>query len=729
MATALKITSCSPSLIGQYPSSPVTLVLNGTNFPLNETNPTILLSTSASIANPNPFILLTRVSVNSAQTQLTCTYEAQNTSSSIILNQNYFVYYRGASPNQNRVSTTAILKFNVPTYTLISPSLSTLDKTATTSFTVSGTNLMQQAATTRTSYLVLNKNLPLDSSKILLTLSTITDPMVMPVTYNGNAQEGTYYITFDNGLGTVFSTDTVVIKATSATIIETITPTTLLKQVGKTFDITLLAGSPAPTELPTSAFLTVATESMMSAASLSFTVINAMDYTNLRCTLTSPLPATGGTYYVTLIYPTGQVADNVVYSGTNFINVVTPLITSVSPSMSTSGINPTNLTITLEIDTPVGPPPISPISAFLTNDPYSTTPSSNGQLTVTSVSSDSLTITATTDPFLNEGQTYTYYVTLQYSGVNNYVFANETNTNATFTQLPDSSNQPFASMEITSITPSTQPIKGGQILLTLANIDNLTNPFPPNSAPTLAYLISDRYPLQTGGLLVPNGNLTYVTGENTETLTFSLDPNVPSGSFYIVLEYGTNPSVVYAFSFDNTITIPPICFKENTKISCLKDNKEIDIFIQNLKKGDLVKTFKNGYLPVNVVGKSNCYNPKNTNRMKSRLYKLSKDKYPELTEDLVVTGCHSILVDYISSDKKEQIKSEMGRLYVTDNKYRMPAFLDERSDIYTEEYGDIDVYHVALGDDESRNYGIYANGLLVESCFIPRVKNEMIVIS
>ena len=47
--------------------------------------------------------------------------------------------------------------------------------------------------------------------------------------------------------------------------------------------------------------------------------------------------------------------------------------------------------------------------------------------------------------------------------------------------------------------------------------------------------------------------------------------------------------------------------------------------------------------------------------------------------------------------------------------------MDENSEVYTDECGELDVYHVALGDDKNRNYGIYANGLLVESCFIKRI--------
>ena len=27
------------------------------------------------------------------------------------------------------------------------------------------------------------------------------------------------------------------------------------------------------------------------------------------------------------------------------------------------------------------------------------------------------------------------------------------------------------------------------------------------------------------------------------------------------------------------------------------------------------------------------------------------------------------------------------------------------------------IYHIAIGEDKNRNYGVFANGLLVETCF------------
>lgn len=57
-----------------------------------------------------------------------------------------------------------------------------------------------------------------------------------------------------------------------------------------------------------------------------------------------------------------------------------------------------------------------------------------------------------------------------------------------------------------------------------------------------------------------------------------------------------------------------------------------------------------------------------------------------------------------------------GKIYVTDAKYRLPACLDDKTSVYEKE-GIYTIYHLALDHDNYyMNYGIYANGLLVETC-------------
>jgi hypothetical protein len=98
------------------------------------------------------------------------------------------------------------------------------------------------------------------------------------------------------------------------------------------------------------------------------------------------------------------------------------------------------------------------------------------------------------------------------------------------------------------------------------------------------------------------------------------------------------------------------------------------------------------------------------------LYTCSQEKYPEVFEDLIITGCHSILVDDITEDERKEITELTGKIYVTENKYRLIACLDKRDEPYEQE-GIHNIWHLALENNNYyTNYGIYANGLLVESC-------------
>jgi hypothetical protein len=159
-------------------------------------------------------------------------------------------------------------------------------------------------------------------------------------------------------------------------------------------------------------------------------------------------------------------------------------------------------------------------------------------------------------------------------------------------------------------------------------------------------------------------------------------------------------------------TNPLICFKEDTKILTESGYKPV----QDLRKGDLVKTLLHGHVPVYAVGKREMYHPACQERIKDQLYTCKKDAYPEVFEDLVLTGCHSILVDKFKEGEKEKTIEVLKDVYGTDYKYRLPACVDERAAVY-ETPGTYMIYHFALEhDDKHMNYGVYANGLLVETC-------------
>jgi hypothetical protein len=160
------------------------------------------------------------------------------------------------------------------------------------------------------------------------------------------------------------------------------------------------------------------------------------------------------------------------------------------------------------------------------------------------------------------------------------------------------------------------------------------------------------------------------------------------------------------------VNVTVVCFGEDTEI--LTNNGYVKI--KDLRKGDLVETTYNDYVPINMIGISQIYNSGNNERIKDRLYKYTSNEYSQITKDLILTGCHSILVDEITDQEKEGIITILKKLYVTNRKYRLPACVDSKSKPY-EKKGRFNIYHIALENDNYyENYGIYANGLLVESC-------------
>ena len=189
-------------------------------------------------------------------------------------------------------------------------------------------------------------------------------------------------------------------------------------------------------------------------------------------------------------------------------------------------------------------------------------------------------------------------------------------------------------------------------------------------------------------------NLVYVDGA-------SLDP---AGSYYL---YPAAP-----------------CFLEGSTILCQVDGLETYVPVENLQRGTLVKTSLDGFKPVVLLGKGTLQNPGDDARIENRLYKCTPSHYPDLTSDLYLTGGHSILEFPITEKQKEASLQRLGKLYVTDKKYRVMACDDERAEPWNSE-GKYRIWHFALDHhDEGMNYGVYANGLLVETCSIRFLKTK-----
>lgn len=222
------------------------------------------------------------------------------------------------------------------------------------------------------------------------------------------------------------------------------------------------------------------------------------------------------------------------------------------------------------------------------------------------------------------------------------------------------------------------------------------------------YRVGDAAPNQSTDINMYSNSYVPLTSGTT---SYSFNIKGLEASYYNIYIAAKNSIGANIFT-PAVAAVNVICFKEGSRILTHRGYKKI----QHLRKGDLVKTFKDGFKPIYKIGKKEISHSPTSELSKEHLYKCSTTQYPELFEDLVLTGCHSLLVDKFEDDEqRDQTRKINGGIYVTDKKYRLPVCADPRASIY-EKAGKYMVYHIALEhDDYYMNYGIYANGLLVES--------------
>ena len=221
------------------------------------------------------------------------------------------------------------------------------------------------------------------------------------------------------------------------------------------------------------------------------------------------------------------------------------------------------------------------------------------------------------------------------------------------------------------------------------------------------------YGTTTTGGINNNGSIyTIPTTADVPTIIYSFDtPNIfPSSGVLLANNelYGTADSIVYDFNLPGII-----CFDESTSILCLVNEKELYLPISSLNSNSLVKTCKNGYHKINKIGSSTMINdPKN---WQNCMYILPKNTELGQTEDLILTGGHSLLVNDITQDQvNAQFRWWPNGMSIVEGKFRLLSFLDARCKQVTERRK-FKYYHLVLEGSEDR-YGIYANGILAETC-------------
>jgi hypothetical protein len=153
----------------------------------------------------------------------------------------------------------------------------------------------------------------------------------------------------------------------------------------------------------------------------------------------------------------------------------------------------------------------------------------------------------------------------------------------------------------------------------------------------------------------------------------------------------------------------------NPKYSAFREGTEIltdkgYILVQELAKGDLVQTLKYECKKIVKIEK--------TVATKGQiLCKCSKKTFPDLFADLFVSLSQNFLItEFQNNEQREKVIRLLGDTFVTDNKFKMPACLDERTELYELTDHSCKMYSIVLeNNDGHTTYGICANGLLVES--------------
>jgi len=237
----------------------------------------------------------------------------------------------------------------------------------------------------------------------------------------------------------------------------------------------------------------------------------------------------------------------------------------------------------------------------------------------------------------------------------------------------------------------------------------------PTSDSTGAFTFSLQPGYQGCTTVDPNTGVVTIGGTGTITV---LATQAATSSYGPVTTPAVAGTIIVDFS-------PIPCFKEGTQILTIDGYR----LIQDLRKGDLVKTLNHGYVGINMIGCQIIYNRKETIFF-DKMHKCSNENYPEIFEDLYITGLHAVLVDGLTDEQQRQIKCVYNdSVYVTDDKYRLPVCFDKRATPHeTDEDEQVVIFHLALDhENENLNYGIYANGLLVETTSIELMKESGLI--
>ena len=178
-------------------------------------------------------------------------------------------------------------------------------------------------------------------------------------------------------------------------------------------------------------------------------------------------------------------------------------------------------------------------------------------------------------------------------------------------------------------------------------------------------------------------------------------------------------SVYTAYNISPSFIPPPVCFNKGTLILTYGGAEEVkDVWkpVENLKKGDLVKTYLHGYRRIDTIISSEIEN--NYDSLFECMYRLPKTK--DMTEDLIVSGGHSIMEDELPQNVLEMYEMnnwfDGGKDSMIDDKHMVLACLSDKFE-KIQNSDTFEIYHFSLENegDGDRRFLVWANHVLTET--------------
>jgi hypothetical protein len=237
------------------------------------------------------------------------------------------------------------------------------------------------------------------------------------------------------------------------------------------------------------------------------------------------------------------------------------------------------------------------------------------------------------------------------------------------------------------------------------------------SVGTATYCINPTQSLQDVGLkhfILVNGYNSTLGIHSNIAIGIEDEPIASSNRDYANVKLAFSSRMINDSLTNDLELLDPICFVKGMKILCFLDNLEVYIPIEDLTTDHFVKTYHNGYKKIVFIKQFSLINttrrPVTKKEKINKIYKLAKEDYEELFEDLYINGGHSILVDTLT-EEENRINLKLFKGYKRiGEKIRLLTYINQKAIPINDDLR-YEMYHISTGEEE----GIYANGILTES--------------